>query len=65
MVRIVSEESEPIAAEASGDAMAAGGMLDTGGVMLGEDLATNGVCARAGKPAVAATKATRHHNRFV
>ena len=59
MVRIVSG-SVPVLAEASGKAM-----LDDGGAMLGEEEATNGVCARAGNRAVAITTASRYCDQSV
>jgi len=40
-------------------------MLDDGGAMLGEEEATNGVCAQAGIAVVATTNATMHSNHFV
>ena len=66
MVRIVSEGSVPVVAEASGAARLDGAMLDDGGAILeDEDEATNGVCARAGNPPIVTTTANRHTDHFV
>ena len=40
-------------------------MLDEGGAILGEEEATNGVCARAGNRAVAIATASRYRDQFV